>query len=603
MKLIIYISFLFAWSSIVHAQNNCPNEITTNPEEPSSSTLPNTDFGGGNFIPNDPRFINSFDWTTSSNIQLQNMQINQNMYYLHNASASYYGYIYNGEPMTTENGWELMLYNVGSYPDQTNNPDGQSPDVPYIALYNRFTGILRVFAVYGDGFLPTGLSFDGVVVSVDFDQPDDKVNGILRLRDGGDRALDKTTTALFSKSTAFHTNSSKKWFSADIQLTYDPCICFYPVDLRLNFRFLETLELDLYGRSITVQDNIANGNNLLTNNFLSNSYFNGIPTDNQIVLYKVMEDFVDDYIAKMEKYKADLAAVQEYNKELEKKIAVAKVFKFVIVQGGAFTVAAITAQPWFAGLVTDISGFIPHIGTSVKELKGYRTKLKTAAAKFFGKEADSFIKKNFEKKKDPEKPSPPMASFTEMRMNGEISNSTLIPGSKFYTPGSYGSVGTGSPTILNPLEYPIYNNAVGTFALLNSPKIKAYKSKHEILNEYDQEFDFYPYPGAPSPLTKHRGFKSWNGNYQFELSNDLYYAMNDIGIQSHTVKVALEVEGVLVSNNTWLNNVYIDPSGFANLTSEQVETNEFYPLVVSNGQGFNYGANYCGAYFPSSACT
>lgn len=541
----------------------------------------------------DVRFLNYFDWTSNSNIQLQNMQTNQNMFYLHNASAPYYSYIYEGEKMTNSNGWELLLMNTGFHPDLSDNPDGQSPEIPYIVLYNKFTGVLRVFASYGDGQLPTGISFDGVVVSIEFDEPE-KVNGVLRLKDGIDKPLDKKTSVLRTQSLAFHPNSPGDWFSADFQLTFDPCICYYPANLRLRFDFLESLDLTLYGRSITIEDELADGNSLLTNNFLTNFEFNGTATEDQIVMYKVMGDFVDDYLERLEKYKSDLADVNEHNAEVEKKLATVKLFKKVVVEGGAYTVGALTGQPWFGQLVTYANHLVPPISASPESIKKYKKKLDAEAKKALSKQADLFIKKNFSKKPKPKKPDAPVASFTEMNMSGVIQNSTEIYGARFFTPGSYGSQGTGTPQISNPLEYPIYNNSVGTFALLNSPKIKASRTR--------KFQDFYEYTDYDNGYSA--SYTSWKKFMQFQLDSPLYYAINEAAdIKDYEVLVAIEVfsevGGFL---NGHITNAYIDPTTTVNMTSDHGDVTTYSPVKVFDNKGFNHGSNYC-YYSQSGNCT
>jgi len=604
MKLYICIAIALVLSQLTIAQNNCINDVSTDPSEPVNSSLPTTNIQGSGTTTDDPRFLNGFDWTTSTDIPINGMQIaGPTMNFLHtNSQDNYYSYIYNGEAMTVDNGWELMLYNMGSFPDQSASLSVQNPDIPYIILYNRFTGILRIFAAYGDGYLPSGSNFRGVLVSVEFDDFISGVNGLFRLRDGSDEPLDKPTSNLFTKGAAFHQNSPKDWFSVDLQLAYDPCICYYPVDLKLKFEFLQSFELELYGRSIGVTDNIANGNELLTENFLSNFSAPGEESDDQIIMYKVMEDFVDDYIAKMQKYKDALAAVNEFNKELERKLVVAKLFKWAIVQGGGLTVQAMTGLPFLQPALIWAADLVTPGNANAEVVKKFKENLKKEASKILGQQVDTFIKKNFEKKEKPDKPNPPTASFTEMRMTGSLSNNLLVSGPTFFTPGSYGSEGTGSPTLLNQDEYPIYNNAVGTFALLNTPKLKAYRSEFKLLHEYNS-VDYIEQPPTP-PIPVYNGYVSWKGNYQFQLDNDIYYALNDINVLSHSVRVAVEMDVQPENNSNIGSNFFTYPSETINLTSEQVEVSTPYQIAVSNGKGFNNGKNYCSsALFNSSTCT
>lgn len=581
MKLFKTIILSFLTLSLF-AQNDCINNISTNPSAPQNDALPITILSNPN---SDLRYLNSFDWTTINNIQLQNMQINQSMLYLHNASAPYYNYIYEGEEMTISNGWELMLLNTGFYPNQTNNVNGQNPDIPYIVLYNKFTGVLRVFAVYGDGYLPNGISFDGVRVSVEFDNVLGNVNGNLRLFESKDKALDKETSSLQTQALAFHPNSPSKWFSVDFQLAYDPCICYKPSNLRLRFDFLTSFSLSLYGRSISVTDNIANGSNLLTNNFLTNFNFNGTITNDQIVMYKVMSTFVDDYISKLEKYKQDLSDVNEINAEIERKLAIIKMFKSIIVEGGSYTLGAMVGLPWFPKAVQYASELIPTLNSDEKALKKYREKLESESKKIISAGVDLYIQKNLQKKPLPNKPNAPVASFTEMNMQGTIGQATPIFGSKFFTPGSYGTIGTGSPVIINSLEYPIYNNPVGTFALLNSPKVNIFK-KSEIKNNYNYlDLDQYFYAD----------YTSWDRQYQFQLDEPLKYTFNpSADIKSYTLSVAFELEGDI---NGYYNghpiSLYIDPNLTTNMNSLAGDANKYSPLKVFDGKGFNNGSNYC----------
>lgn len=603
MKKIFYLLIVLApFASI--SQNDCIKEISTDPDNPVNSSLPNTAFPGESPVNSDGRYRNSFDWMNGLNIQLQNMSPNQNMVALDFPGNQYYSYIYGGQEMTIENGWELMLYNVGQFPDGSNMANGNFADIPYIALYNRFTGILRVFGVYGDGYIPTGISFKGVEISVSFDQPTVRVNGMLRLLNGGDIALDQNTSVVQTKALTFHPNQEAKWFSADLQLAFDPCVCYgeSPTNLRLSFEFFEEYRLDLQGRSLTVQDNIADGLNVNLNNFLSNTNFSGSPTDDQIILYKVMEDFVQDYIDRMDKYNQDLIAIGEYNKEVERRLWVAKIFKFVVVQGGSMTVSALSGVGLLQPAINWAGNLLTPGDWDEKTKKEFIKNLQKEAAKLLGKEADSFIKKNLSKKENPDKPEPPMASFTEMVMGGTLTQATSIDGSRFYSPGWYGSAEPGSPNVTTPLEYPIYNNAVGHFALLNTPKLKAFKTDFSLLDSYNEEYLIEAPPMTGNYISRWKGYDSWNGNYQFQLEDDIYYALNDINVESHTVKLAVEVTARPTNASSIISNFFIDEQNSMNFESIDVDMDENYPIIVNNGKGFNNGKNYC-TNFASSTCS
>ncbi len=298
-----------------------------------------------------------------------------------------------------------MLFNTGYYPDQSEVSGLGTQDLPYIVLYNRFTGILRVFGSYGvSPIVNGGLSFDGLRITVKFSQPT-KLSGNLRLRNGHDAALDQNTDVLLTQTMALHTNSPSQWFCADFQLAYDPCICFYPSKLRMKFDFYDSKEITLYGRSISIQDEIADGNHLLTNNFLSNFQNTSVDaqgnfaTDDQIIMYKVMDDFIADYIERLEKYKSDLANVQEYNKEIERKLVIVKIFKKVVIDGTTYGVSSFIGQNWFQNAVDFADHFIPPLNADDSTVAVYRKKLEASAKKAIGAGVETFINKNFKKKK------------------------------------------------------------------------------------------------------------------------------------------------------------------------------------------------------------
>jgi hypothetical protein len=401
MKSTLFILTFIIVQFTLLGQNNCINNISTNPEDPSNDQLPHTqDYPSPDV---DPRFINTFPWYDPFDpIPLNNMSTVYNppvMTPLTFDSHQYYLYIHNGEELTPENGWELMLFNTGYYPDQSTMSTIGHQDIPYIVLYNRFTGILRVFGTYGNSPLqnPGGTVFDGVQITIVYDLQNE-LNGNLRLRNGNDVPLDQNTEVMLSKATALHTNAPSQWFSADFQLAYDPCICFYPSKMRLQLDFFSSFSLKLYGRSVGVDETIADGNNLLINDFLTNYQFDGSLSNDQIVMYKVMEDFVDDYIAKLEKYKEDLADVQEYNERIDRNIFVMNLFKEVVINGATFGVSSFIGMNWFQNGIQFVDEYVPENLIDTNNVNAYRERLENFAKKAIGAGVDSFIKKNFKKK-------------------------------------------------------------------------------------------------------------------------------------------------------------------------------------------------------------
>lgn len=103
----------------------------------------------------------------------------------------YYDYIYNGPKPLTESGWELLLVNVGRYPDDIREITGSNDfrSFPYIVIYNKYLGKIRVFCKFGldqtvheaTNAIEIYLSFESV----------NKYSGAMRLYDGKNQSLEE----------------------------------------------------------------------------------------------------------------------------------------------------------------------------------------------------------------------------------------------------------------------------------------------------------------------------------------------------------------------------------------------------------------------------
>lgn len=556
----------------------CDQIVVTNPDGPINNSLPN----------GDTLFLNRFDWNKDNfqPIPLTNMQFNQVMLNLMDPQqSSYYSYIYNGDKMVSDNGWELLLLNTGTYPNSSNLGSLQHTDIPYIVLYNRYTSILRVFANYGNGFLPLGVSFDAVKVELTFDS--DEVNGTLRLLEGRDKSLDDKTKVTKAVTIAKHPNSPNKWFSADFQLTYDPCICFYPSKFRLNFIFISEETLELHGRGIQIEQDLINGNALQTKDYLSNFDYTGNSAEGGMIMYKALENLITDYELKLEDFKDSLAVVNEYNAKIERKLAVIKLFKHVIIGGGNSTITSIAGMPWFTSVINYANDLV---GDTVIKRKA----IIDAAKKEFGKGFETFISKNFKLKPLPISPETPTASFSEMHFQGNLTTSLPISGPNFFTPGTYGSIGTNSPSIIgNELAYPIYNEPLGTFALLESPKLKLSIVNHnkyeEHIPSWKQDFEIDTTLNAASNRWRLYGqrYQSWQVAYQFKLAEELKYKFNsNLDIKKTEIKSAIVVNAKLNKNlppqNTGIIHSFISTNFTTNLSSINRDSEVSSPLIQTN---------------------
>jgi hypothetical protein len=473
-KIYTYFVFLCVFSTLNAQNENCTHNTSTNFQNPTNNSIPyNTSLVGD-------EFLNQFDWNALNGsgflttYQLQNMTYNQNMINIQSvASGSYYSYLYTGERMSYENGWELLLLNIGSFPNLDPLPNSDYADIPYIVLYNRYKGIIRLFANYGNGYISTQASIDAMRIELKFASNingQNVLNGMFRLNSGKDITLDQKTNIKVMSSTTYHPNSANKWFSCDFQVAYDPCVCYYPSSLQIKFFAVENQDLELHGRQISIEQNLITGKAINQKDFLSNFDYTGATADGGMIMYKAMNYLVNDYEVKIDAYRAKLAQVNEHNKELDRYAFVIKAFKSIVLLGGSSLVSNVLNSTWVTGLTANVNEFLEPIANgndSVIDVK----KINTEAKKALSKEINTFFTENFKKQDLPKAPASPTATFSEMHFEGNLATNTNLDGPYFYTPGTYGSEGTGSPPLNEFSKYPIYNEALGVFALLEAPKL------------------------------------------------------------------------------------------------------------------------------------
>tara|TARA_B100000508_G_scaffold140085_2_gene140050 strand:- start:66357 stop:69095 length:2739 start_codon:yes stop_codon:yes gene_type:complete len=459
--------------------SQCDNNVSTDPAAPGNEALPDSTEDVSAPYGQDVRYLNGFDWWSPNSYTLEpDMAFNTNgtpygamsniQSSNQSSSYSYLNKALGSEEMNPNNGWELLLSNLGRYPDnQTPDPASQIDlnNVPYLVFYHRYKGIIRVFVRYGQNSFPND-AVDGLKINLYHDNAggQQSLSGIFRLGDGMDRSLDQETKTSYLSTVVPPNGQVNFWLSGDFQMAYDPCVCTYPTNVKLNFEYFSTTSLSLTGRAISVPDEIIDQNGNITNpDFLSGVDFSSeLQAENGFIIYEKMGALVDDYIAKLEDYETQLAAANEYNDKLEKDLAVLNVAKIIFQSG----INLVTGSPQLSSLIS----LVPGISDWEEASKNVFWK---ELDKVLMKELDLYISDNFQEKSEPEKPSLPTASFTEMNFDGELNNVLPINGPLFMTPGSFkNSDPLVKKEVSNMHSYPIYNQPLGVFALLETPKVQ-----------------------------------------------------------------------------------------------------------------------------------
>ncbi len=598
MKIRIVFFWFFWLITNVNAQTECDHNVSTNWIAPLNDALP-TDI---NYPNGDPRFLNSTNWfplTSGGSFEdydLTNMIWSGvpllEMDNIWSTSIPYYNYINDSPRPLPENGWELLLVNFGRYPNDNDviasNETFQA--LPYIVIYNRYSGVLRVFANFGlDQTVGNGP--DAVRINLQFVDPL-KVSGLARLYEGNDRSLDKSTNVTSMSVLAKATNAQRQWFSADFQIAYDPCTCYYPSEIQLSFLQIKNEQLTLHGRSLSVTDNLID-NDLKINEltFLSGFDYSGNDASGGILIYKGLQNLVNDYIARYEKYQLDLAQVNFHNEIVDNNLEALKMLKYMLtavltygVNANSIDVAAASAESWFAKMNKQYGSFIKKANGTFDV-----NKILKIAKNILGSDAKTYIEQDFEKlplPQEPDKSKIPSVTFTEMHFEGLISEDQLKGGPIFFTPGTYGTEATmvndmgvlQNPILNTPYNYPIYNEVLGTFALLKSPEItisnrvvpgSVTEKNKNVLTSNNVYTNVY--------------YKSWTKEYQIHLSEDLKYAVNSVlDVESTEVKAAFrfKAKNKVIFTNGQEFNTFIDPNHTTNVSSTNQNVNIFDPLRV-----------------------
>jgi hypothetical protein len=539
--------FGLIFSITIFAQ--CDNSVSTNHMAPYNNYLPSN--------PNGNDYLNSFNWVPRNEylelelyntfglnpgLMLTGGKVN-NIY--SDQVNSYYDYLHTEQEPLHTNGWELVSVNLGYYPSGAEIADNPSSDFPYLILYNRFKGVVRVFGILGPGYGAFGTSINAVRVNLGF--VNSNVNGLLRLNADKDVALDQITETTHITSLCEHPNQAGKWFSTDFQIAYDPCVCQYPSKLVVRCEFIESQTISLHGRSIGVDESLISGNSILNNNFLHGFDYSGNSADGGgVLMYKQLEFLLDDYISRLEAYRNELAAANQHNAEVERNLAFYKMGKKVVNDAVNAAITAFTGTPFFADLEQQFNSV--NLVLLLKE-KGVVSNdtirlgpMIDALVKLGGKEIDKLIMSKMVHMAVPIKPLRPSATFTEMHFEGEIIKTTAINMvNNLFTPGSYGSSGTGSPILNSPFTYPVYNAPLGHFALLKTPVIQVYREEMNL----NRDVIF-----TECGIFNHGFlFEEWEEVIQFKLAEPLLFTFNhSSGIQSDEMEA--QIVATVTKNNS-----------------------------------------------------
>ncbi len=552
-----------------------PNGISTNPTNPTNPTAPST------------AYINNFNWFQQAvNGVLFDMPLNNMSGYYpisamlnpYNPSNLLCNYLEEADldnlDVYPEDGWELLFFNLGTFPNGSSYASANN-NVPYIMLYNKYRSTLRIFG--NAKFLQT--NYEEVRITLKFDEEFD-YSGLFRINSGTDRTLDQATTTAFASSITRLPNADNAWFHVDFQVAYDPCTCLYDSRLLLEITPITSTQIEITNSDFPdINIDLQNNNGLDQASAI-------IPVAPRMITFHTMAENIEYARVVSEKYLARMAT-DGFNTDVlastYSTLALLEVLAHAqtnTIGGSDIAAAAQHAADmriqW--GLLTSgqVSSYLNDFTSRVESSWGvlpsaswsyypgtysYTLNLEQVVAfcQLHMPAAQSFASYALTTSENENKfsitPSSAYGSSTVELQTAPPGNTETV---NLLNPGTYPIQETDANFLgVNAQNYPVYNEVLGLFAVLEQPKLDIY---HEVeINEDDVYTNPYGNIGSEcgsgtiaGPYTVERyTYSETIDRYKFKLTEPLKILFNPTlssEIESIELSVALHLTGFYVDH-------------------------------------------------------
>ncbi|TVR38465.1 MAG: T9SS C-terminal target domain-containing protein [Cryomorphaceae bacterium] len=226
----------------------CPQEVSTDPRNPSNPDRPeleNTFF----WFPHNGNNHNNFDMRIAGGIHYPSMASP-----FWNLTSLQVGSLVNLEnsDFWPEDGWELLKVNFGYLNDGTQREI--LPSMPYMALYNKYTGTMRFLGMWPNAsdswqIIRFTVSLPKKKLTQDNNGADIDATNLLSIQGDAAQPLDQQTDENVYEIIAEYPGISNAsfffWF--DMPVAYDPCVCYNDVAITLEASVESTWNLTIKG--------------------------------------------------------------------------------------------------------------------------------------------------------------------------------------------------------------------------------------------------------------------------------------------------------------------------------------------------------------------
>ncbi|WP_118972513.1 T9SS type A sorting domain-containing protein [Taibaiella koreensis] len=473
------------------AGTQAPFITSTNPDLPMS-----TDPGG---------LVNNFDWRTrtyrlryKSNGMAISETVNSPFFSDHtelkgisaqyNAAGKHAG----GEDNNPYSGWELIKADLGYRNDGSEVEANNLRAEPYMILYNRYRGKLRVFVYLNNNSIANNYKItllaanagihgeEGEGTNAQY-KPPFLWSSYLQGKPLDDASL---TAPDYYKAQQLNSTSSGRFYYTDFQMNYDPCVAFFESAIQVKVDKLSQGTMSIVGRSLggsipgsaAINDWMAKNGNFLAG-ALNSSYGSLSQTMGDLTFNNYRQWGVDSMknyarftlpgkkVATWEKEEARL----KWQSELTKASGT-----FIVATGTTISAIGEAAgvQP-LKGLIGDHSAVIKATGKFV-EASG---KFIEAGGTLTSAHANQLRYENLKDAPDvniPVKMPDPQPSlvYSDLALQGTLSIQSPVFSNVFFTtPGSKNAKyapefrpGSGAKG-----DFPLYNETLGLYNLLTTP--------------------------------------------------------------------------------------------------------------------------------------
>lgn len=381
--------------------------------------------------------------------------------------------------MQENDGWELIRQDFGyeyqpylptdptglKRTDENGNPNPVGN--PFFILYNRYTGVLRILIAVGqlEAYSATQIKIKQIAES-----PNDLQSSLLYESSNVKplAALDDFTPAELMAATPF-INEEARWFYADFPTVYDPCTCLYTSSLKIEVNLIDEAHIELTGQtqgtlvSITNNQGQVNTNNRSTSFGLTNLVDGG---KKAAEVFRGAQDFTNKLIADINANKKE-EVEETFDINLDDDLTEQEWEDLYNSLNPAEKDAFDLLVPKYEEQEESADDFKALLGSLSFLEKPLKAVPFLASA---WSVVDFFIGGG---KKEPEKPQKvevqPMAIRMTTKLQGSIRAEHPYKTITLSTPGAKDNA-TRTPEAY----YPMYNQVLGVFNLLKTPKVKAY---------------------------------------------------------------------------------------------------------------------------------